>query len=265
VSDEALLKQVGRVLRLWKEQERKLVAEKAALAEELDALRKSSSAAGATSALSSLSSSSSAELAQMRLACSAAQKELAAVTAELRALQTSAGPSSTDIADLQEQLENQKALASSLGEELNSVSEAAEAAQQRLVHLGSVATFEGTKVLDKLRAERVQNQRQLAAMRTEQTGLRATNERLEQTLAAQNRALASLRQEADNLTARTSSAREIEGALQSSVDKLRSAAAQAASEALDARTKMQQISERHDACGGIMAAMEKKQQEGTSL
>ena len=200
----------------------------------------------------------------MRLACSAAQKELAAVTAELRTLQASggAGSTSSDVADLQEQLENQKALASSLGEELNSVSEAAEAAQQRLVHMGSVATFEGTKVLDKLRAERVQNQRQLAAMRTEQTGLRATNERLEQTLAAQDRALASLRQEADNLTARTTSAREVEAVLQSSVDKLRAASTQAAADALDARTKMQQISERHDACGGIVAAMEKKQQEG---
>jgi len=249
VADEALLKQVARVMRRWKDQERKLTAEKVALSEELETLRKAPSGALSGSA-------SAAELSQLRASLSAVQKELAAVSADLKALQDTPG----DVADLRAQLDTQMELAAGLGEELNSVSEVADNAQQRLVQLGSTAT-EGTKVLDKLRTERAQTQRQQNAWRSEQTALRTNVTTLEQTIATQNRALRDLRAEIDSLRHDAQLSRDTEAALTAAADAARTQAQQAALDMQDSKAKMMQIVNKHDACGDVIEALEKKQRE----
>lgn len=247
----AVKSELGKVLRAWKVQERKLEAEKHALQQEIASLRSapSSSAPAAAAAV--------AEASDLRVKLASAQHELESVRTQLSTLQSSSG----DVAALQAELESAQELSTVLGNELNEVSEKADESNAAATRL-SASVFESTRLLDKLRAERTASSRTVTMARTEVTVQKARTETLDNTLTVQARALKDAKAHVEALVKEQSKAREVQTALQSCIESTRAAAQTQLQEAAEAKSKYSQLAHEHALCDAIVKEMKDKQIAG---
>ncbi len=230
----AIYRQLGCVLRGWKEQERKLRSERDALSEEVSALRSAPSAALAPTAV---------ELSQLRVSLSSVRKELDASRAELAKLSALPG----DVSALRSELSSQAEMVSALSEELNTLTESSEAAAARATSLATQA-HEGNKILDRLRSERQLHLRKEMQWKKDSDALKAIQSAVDAQKELQTRALTQAKLQLAAVQKAAQAQKDAQTALAASVDSARAAANAAATEAAEARARQANLAQEHSHC-----------------
>ena len=216
---DASKQEFGRVLRIWKDQQRKLEAEKTALQEEVNRLRAAATPAAGAASLSSSSAASAAEVSELRVKLAAATHEAASLRTDLTALQSA--PS--DVSTLQSELVSLQEMNATFGQELNDMSSSVDAATATAARL-TAQIVASTATLDKMRSERVAAAQRQASVRNEPVLLKHKLDASELAVKQAKDLVAALQAQIQALTKEAQKSHETQRVMQQLLDQARDSA-----------------------------------------